>query len=512
MSTRVGRNGAAGAQLRLAHDQIHTANGWRAEIGVDVAPRDLRRRGWLVRRLLLAADVVGLATAFALTRVLFGSLATMPARELALAASLPAWILAAKVYGLYDGDEERADHSTLDDVIGVFHLVTVGVWVVLFASWVTDTVEPSLHRLQAFWLFAVLAITLSRSLARTIARRSVLYIQNMVIVGAGDVGQLIARKVIHHPEFGINLVGFVDDHPRERRPELEHIALLGPMDCLEEVVELLDIDRVVVAFSEASTAETIDLVRSLRDHDVQIDVVPRLFEVVGPNAAQHTIEALPLIGLPPVRLSRSSRVVKRIVDLIGASLLLLVTWPVILGVALLIRLDSPGPAFFRQTRLGLGMRRFTLFKFRTMRVDADDSLHRDYIRQTMSAGATTNGNGMYKLDRGDAVTRVGRWLRRTSLDELPQLINVLRGEMSLVGPRPCIPYEVEHFKPYQFERFLVPPGITGLWQVEARAHATFGEALDMDVAYARSWSLGLDLRLLFHTPRQVLRQKSAGTA
>jgi lipopolysaccharide/colanic/teichoic acid biosynthesis glycosyltransferase len=142
-------------------------------------------------------------------------------------------------------------------------------------------------------------------------------------------------------------------------------------------------------------------------------------------------------------------------------------------------------------------------------VDADDSVHREYIRQTMTASASVCENGVYKLERSE-VTRIGRWLRRTSLDELPQLLNVLRGEMSLVGPRPCIRYETEHFKSYHFERFLVPQGMTGLWQVAARSHATFGEALDMDVAYARGWSLGLDLRLLCRTPLEILRPR--GTA
>jgi lipopolysaccharide/colanic/teichoic acid biosynthesis glycosyltransferase len=128
----------------------------------------------------------------------------------------------------------------------------------------------------------------------------------------------------------------------------------------------------------------------------------------------------------------------------------------------------------------------------------------------MSASAPVHDNGMYKLDRADAVTSVGAFLRRTSLDELPQLLNVLRGDMSLVGPRPCIPYETEHFAPHHFERFLVPAGITGYWQVWARARSTFGEALDMDVAYARGWSLGLDLWVLMRTPLEVLRRK--GTA
>jgi lipopolysaccharide/colanic/teichoic acid biosynthesis glycosyltransferase len=216
------------------------------------------------------------------------------------------------------------------------------------------------------------------------------------------------------------------------------------------------------------------------------------------------------VGLPAAKLLPLSRAIKRLADIVGASLLLVATAPLFAYAAVRIRLDSPGPIFFRQTRLGMNMREFTLLKFRSMRVDADDSAHREFIRQTMDAGARPTANGLFKLERPDAITPFGRWLRKTSLDELPQLINVLRGEMSLVGPRPCIPYETEHFEERHFERFSVPQGITGLWQVSARAHATFGEALDMDVAYARNWSLGLDLELLARTPAHLLRRR--GTA
>jgi lipopolysaccharide/colanic/teichoic acid biosynthesis glycosyltransferase len=198
-----------------------------------------------------------------------------------------------------------------------------------------------------------------------------------------------------------------------------------------------------------------------------------------------------------------------VIDVIGASLALIVSAPLFAYVAIRIKLDSKGPVFFRQTRLGYGMRPFTVLKFRTMATGTDDSSHREYIKATMTASAELNGSRMYKLERDEDVTRFGRWLRRTSLDELPQLLNVLLGQMSLVGPRPCIPYETENFEPHQFERFLVPQGITGLWQVAARSSSTFGEALEMDVAYARGWSLGLDLRLLFRTPFAVLRQRRA---
>jgi lipopolysaccharide/colanic/teichoic acid biosynthesis glycosyltransferase len=189
----------------------------------------------------------------------------------------------------------------------------------------------------------------------------------------------------------------------------------------------------------------------------------------------------------------------------------LLTAPLFAFIAWRIKRGDDGPILFRQERLGQKMQPFQALKFRTMKVDTDTTAHREFIRATMSASATPTGNGLYKLERPDAITATGRWLRKTSLDELPQLLNVLRGEMSLVGPRPCLAYETETFAPHHFERFRVPAGITGLWQVTARAHSTFGEALDLDVAYARNWSLGLDLMLLLRTPMQLLRQRK-GTA
>ena len=249
--------------------------------------------------------------------------------------------------------------------------------------------------------------------------------------------------------------------------------------------------------------------RNLNDLDVDIDVVPRLFEIVGPTARVHTVEGLPLVGLRPGRLARSPRVLKRAVDIAGSAVALTLVAPLLAYIAWRIKRDSPGAIFFKQTRLGLNMREFTALKFRTMKVGTDQDEHRLYIRRLAGAATATNSNGLFKLERTDAITPFGRWLRKTSLDELPQLINVLRGDMSLVGPRPCIPYETETFASHHFERFAVPAGITGLWQVTARANSTFAEALEMDVAYARAWSFGLDLRLLLRTPFQLLRQRGA---
>jgi lipopolysaccharide/colanic/teichoic acid biosynthesis glycosyltransferase len=306
------------------------------------------------------------------------------------------------------------------------------------------------------------------------------------------------------------VLGFIADEPIAAA-ESFGVKVAGGTDDLATLARRLDVERVVVAFPGGAPEGAANAVATAHALGLQVDIVSRLHDVIGPNVCVHDVEGLPLVALPSAKLFPFSRALKATFDRVAAALALLVLAPALLAIAWRIRRESPGPALFRQTRLGEGMRPFTALKFRTMRVGADDGAHRAYIARAMHGPTPVDGEVLFKLDRSDAVTRTGRWLRRTSLDELPQLLNVLRGDMSLVGPRPCIPYEVEHFKPVHFARFDVPAGITGLWQVTARAHATFAEALDMDVAYARNWSLGLDLRLLLATPAQVLQQRR-GTA
>ena len=473
--------------------------------------RPHRRRGWLVRRALLAADLIGLTVAFLIAELLFGfsgGSIDEKAEFILFFLTLPAWAVAAKLYELYDFDEERAGHTTVDELTRVFHLVTVGAWLFFIGSWLTGLATPILPKLVTFWALAIALVSLGRGFARGWAQTTETYVQNTIVVGAGDVGQLIARKLRQHPEYRIRVIGFVDSEPKQFRDDLEDLPLLGPEARLPTIVRLLDVERVIIAFSGESHEKTLRVVRALKSLDVQVDLVPRLFEVVGPNVGIHAVEGLPLIGLPAAKLFPFSRLIKRVIDVVGATVGLLIASPLFAYSAWRIKRESPGPVFFRQQRLGLGMHEFTALKFRTMKVDTDESAHRDYIKATMSAAAAPNSNGLYKLDRSDAVTPFGRWLRKTSLDELPQLLNVLRGDMSLVGPRPCLAYETENFEPHHFERFMVPAGLTGLWQVTARARSTFGEALDMDVAYARNWSLGLDLRLLCKTPFQISRREA----
>jgi exopolysaccharide biosynthesis polyprenyl glycosylphosphotransferase len=460
-----------------------------------------KRRGWLVRRALLLADVIGIVVGVSLV-----SMFDQPSGWYALLAVLT--LTLGKLYGLYDGDEEDAHHSTVGDLIGVFHVFTVSAFLMIAVSAAFGS-APDIGSVVLLWATTALIVTFNRGIARAIVSRSISYQQNAVIVGAGDVGQLIGRKILQHPEYGINVVGFVDANPKEPRTDIGDLTILGTPEDLPQLVSELDVDRVIVAFSGETNEGTLALVRELRDRSMQIDIVPRLFEAVGPNAGIHSIEGLPLMGLPSVRITRTSRWLKRAIDVVVGSMLLVLLSPLFAFIAWKVKRSSSGPVFFKQERLAMDRRPFTMLKFRTMYVGTDESVHRDYIRDTMASAASPTSNGLYKLSRSDSVTPFGNWLRRTSLDELAQLLNVVRGDMSLVGPRPCLPYETEFFEPYHFERFLVPQGMTGLWQVEGRALMTPKEAFDLDVAYARAWSFRLDLSLLLRTATQVFRRDRA---
>lgn len=474
---------------------------------------DLERRVRLVPRSLMIADLLGLSLAYLVSTLLWGEGGAFGStREmLVFCATLPCWLVVARLQGLYRADQEQADHSTADDVVKVFYMVTIGVWLLLVASRLGNHHAPGIYALITFWGLAICILPLARTVTRRLCRQSRAYVQNTLILGAGNVGQLIARKLVKHPEYGLNVVGFIDREPKARRGDLpDHLGILGGPERLPDVVKSLDVERVIVAFSNEPADELLVLLRQLRAFPVQIDLVPRLFELVGPRMTVHSVEGLPLLGLPPNPASPVARALKRTIDLVVSGVALIVLAPLFAYIALRIRLDSDGPVFFRQTRLGTNMKEFTALKFRTMKVGTDQSVHRAAVRTASLEGADPDeATGIYKLGRSDAVTGFGRGLRRTSLDELPQLINVLRGDMSLVGPRPCIPYETENFEPHHLERFAMPQGITGLWQVTARANCSYLEALDMDVAYVRGWSLGLDLRLLLRTPLQVLRQRAS---
>ena len=479
-----------------------------------VAPRRRYRRGALVRRVLFAADVLGLLLAFLIANIVHPAPSADisdrlgPGLEwLAFVLAIPLWTLLLRLEGLYDRDEERTDHSTVDDIFGVFRSVTIGVWIFALINAASDAVQPGVARLAIFWAFAVALIPTLRAIGRVLCRHMPGYTQNALIVGAGNVGQQLALKLLNHREYGTNLVGFVDDRPTELGDELARRLplLLGGPSRLRECIEQYGVERVIIAFSNDSHEAVLANIRAIRDLDVQIDIVPRYFEVFGGGAEVHTLEGIPLGGLRPTRLSRSSRALKRAFDLSASLLGLLLLAPAFAALAVMIKLESRGPVFFRQIRRGANGSTFRIYKFRTMAAEAEDQ------KGAVAHLNMHNGSDprMTKIPDDPRVTRVGRFLRRSSIDELPQLINVVRGEMSLVGPRPLILEEDAYVQEWARKRLDLKPGITGLWQVLGRSDIPFEEMTKLDYVYVTNWSLREDIRLIFLTIPSLFRLRRA---
>jgi len=475
---------------------------------VEKRRESIHRRGWLVRRALALADATGILLAFALTQVFFppdvdpqyDRIGT-ETEVILFALTLPFWIVLGRVYNLYSSDEQRTDHTSVDEFFGVFNMLTVGAWLFFAMAYVLDFANPSFPKLALFWVLAIALVPVARAYARALCRQRDAYVLNTLVVGAGHVGQRVARKLLQHPEYRVNVVGFVDAHPRERVDGLAHLNVLGRPSDLPEIVSALDVDRVIVAFSELPHGETLEIIRDLNQQGVQVDIVPRLFEALGPHATMHAAEGLPLIGLPPAHWSRSALLLKRAMDMSLSFAALVVLAPAFLVIAAAIKLDTRGPVIFRQVRMGRGDSTFEILKFRTMVADAD--AHKAEVAHlNKHAGVDER---MFKAPNDPRVTRVGRLLRRFSIDELPQLVNVLRGEMSLVGPRPLIPEEHRHVYGWGLTRLELKPGITGLWQVLGADDIPFGEMVGLDHRYVTTWSLFEDIRIMLRTFPVVLR-------
>jgi len=465
-----------------------------------------RRRKAHVSLGLALADMLGLGFAIVLAAIVV-SPTGIHGEDGAIGAvvTMLVWLGVASTLGHYDADARRRPNRSLG-IGGMVVMLSAITWgIVMFTMIMPDVGTPSTPFLVAYTGFAVPLIWGIREATLALYRRTKALMQRVVILGAGDVGQLVARKIQNHPEYGFELMGLVDDAPRERRLDLAELKLLGSPSDLWEIVAENGVERVIVAFSSKETKETLATIRQLAANGIHIDIVPRLFEAIPPRSRLDEVEGITLVTAPATPGRRKGyRLGKRAFDLVVAGAMLLIAAPLFAFIAWRVRADSPGPIFFRQTRCGEGMREFTSRKFRTMRTGTSMTAHKDYIAASMSSTIAPESDGLFKLTQHDAITKSGAWLRKTSLDELPQLINVLRGDMSLVGPRPCIPYETEFFEAHHFERFSVPAGLTGLWQTAARAHVTFKEAPELDVAYARSCSFTFDLRLLLSTPGSIL--------
>lgn len=374
---------------------------------------------------------------------------------------------------------------------------TVAVLLITYSFLFQPLLYSRLMLIQAVFITISLlgAWRLGRRLVQANLRRRGLGLARVLVVGAGEVGRAVMRNIMVHPELGYRVVGFVDDDPG--KTELGRFKRLGALDDVEDLLAREHVDEVIITLPWMYQRKILALVRACARRHVRARVVPDMFQLALNQLDVDDIGGLPLIGVKEPGTPGLARVVKRLLDVAGAMLVLGVLGVPMLIVAALIKLDSPGPALFTQTRVGKNGQTFLIYKFRSMYVDAEARLAELKARNEASGP-------LFKIKDDPRITGVGRWLRRLSIDELPQIINVLRGEMSLVGPRPGLPHEVAQYQPWQRERLSVTPGMTGLWQVSGRSELTFDEMCLLDIYYIENWSLGLDVQILLRTPARVL--------
>jgi exopolysaccharide biosynthesis polyprenyl glycosylphosphotransferase len=455
------------------------------------------QRGYRVRRLLAVADAIAIVAAIGLA-VILGSItgkAVAPNEPLTLApVAIVLWLfLGGSILGTFHVDERRIDCSAADELGRIAQGIAVLMWGLFLAQslWLEgpQPVGPAI----VIWGLSVPLILLARHAARRMAQRRPWYVQSALIVGtAADVWR-VRTMLIRHPEYGIEVAGTL---------EMPSAGDTDRVLALIREVESTEADRVIFASNYEGLDERTGALRFLAERGVKVDLVPGDSEVFRSDAELHFVEGLPFLTLPTTSRPRSAAFVKRAIDIIGAALALVLLAPLLAYCAIRIRLDSPGPVIFKQPRTGRRGRQFALFKFRTMVVEAEQRKHALFERGL-------HHDGMFKLADDPRITRFGASLRRSSIDELPQLINVLRGDMSLVGPRPLIGDESDLIHDPYRARFSVRPGITGPWQVLGRSDIPLQEMLKLDYMYVTNWSIGDDVKLLLRTMGAIVRKHGA---
>jgi exopolysaccharide biosynthesis polyprenyl glycosylphosphotransferase len=408
------------------------------------------------------------------------------------------WILIFLLLSVYDG---RKNLYAVDEFASIF-LGTLLASVSLAGLLYFTFRDVSRLLFVVFILIALLLMLSWRVVVRMLFHlRSSDSVQNrkVLIIGAGPVGRDLEDRIAQNPYLGLHIVGFLDDDQNKRQSEID---IVGNLDQSREVIRQNKVDDVVIALPQRAHEKVNWLVSTLHDLPVKVWVIPDYFHLALHKATIEEYAGIPMLDLRAPALTDYQRMVKRVFDLLMTLFLLPVSLVIMLIIAIGIKLEGPGPVIFKQKRAGENGRIFNMYKFRTMLPGAENMRH-------LVEDINEDGNLIHKSDHDPRVTRLGRFLRKTSLDELPQLINILIGEMSLVGPRPEMPYLVEMYEPWQRKRFAVPQGITGWWQVNGRSDKPMHLHTEDDLYYVQNYSLLLDMQILLKTVLVVLRGKGA---
>jgi exopolysaccharide biosynthesis polyprenyl glycosylphosphotransferase len=453
----------------------------------EICPRtEVSRRDAAYRRLLACADMFGAAAALVLCVSILGDDVLRPAALLVL----PLVVLAGHMQGIYDRDELVVNKTTLDQAPQLLQIATLDALLVVVLQHQFIVGMLGATQVIVLWTalfgFALASRYGSRQLARRISP-----VERCLFVGCDASYGRLAEKLANgqHPAELVARMRLDGARARERSTA-----------ALQQLIEAHRVHRVIIEPSEARPETTLDFVREAKATGARVSLLPRILEVVGSSIEVDDIDGLTLLGVRRFGLSRTACAVKRSFDLVGASLMLIAVSPLVACVSILIKLDSRGPVLYRQTRIGRSGKPFEIWKFRTMVPDAD-LMKRDLHRLNEVSG------GLFKIADDPRVTRVGRHLRRTSLDELPQLFNVLRAEMSLVGPRPLVVDEDDRITGLDRRRLQLTPGMTGHWQILGSSRVSLPEMVKLDYLYVASWSLWSDMKILLRTVPYVVARR-----
>ena len=439
------------------------------------------QRDRLFRRLLILADALAAMVALALTTAITGHASL----EWSSLGAVPVIIVASKLLGLYDRDELVLHKTTLDESPALFQLATLcTLLVAIFRGAVINGPLSTIH-IVGIWVILFGAVLCARAVARRLAR-TLATEERCLVVGEQEVSDAVRQKL----ETAATKARLVAALPLAL--DVEHEAELR---AIETVIREQRIHRAILAPRVADGEAMLDVIRLVKLLGVRVSILPRLFEVVGSSVVFDDLSGMMVLGVPQFGLSRSSKVVKRTMDMAGAVIGLIAVAPVGLALAVAIRLETRGPVLFRQTRVGRDGEPFEMLKFRTM-VDGAEAMKAD-LRHRNEA------EDLFKIADDPRVTRIGRGLRRTSLDELPQLLNVLKGDMSLVGPRPLVIDEDSKIEGWHRRRLHLTPGMTGPWQVLGSSRIPLHEMVKLDYLYAANWSLFSDVKLILRTIHYV---------
>jgi exopolysaccharide biosynthesis polyprenyl glycosylphosphotransferase len=346
------------------------------------------------------------------------------------------------------------------------------------------------------------AVRLGKRMLRSYLRRRGLGVDRLLIVGAGEVGRTVMRNIVAHPSLGYHVVGFVDDDPEKGSTKIGRFEALGNTANIPRLVKELAIDEVIVTLPWMYHRKIVSIIAQCERERVRVRIVPDIFQMTLSHLDVEDLGGVPMIGVREISFGSGARLFKRVMDVAISLVGLIVLFPLFVIIAIVIRIDSPGPVLFRQVRVGKNEQLFPCIKFRSMREGAEEEKER-LLDWNEADGP------LFKIRNDPRVTPVGHFLRRASLDELPQLLNVLMGHMSLIGPRPAPPSEVQGYQTWHKRRLEVAPGMTGLWQVSGRSELTFDEMVLLDLYYIENWSPFLDVQILLRTLPKVILGEGA---